>query len=143
MLFETLEFIDSIITHLNSGLSVFKSIELAAQENKSQISKFSKYFLKTISSGETALQATLVLKNTENKILFLILEMGMKGFPVLQTLEDFYKEVKFSNSIQIDNYQKSLPFKMMIPLLFFYFPAITLLFLGPFLMDFMNFSKTM
>lgn len=143
MLFETLTFIDSITSHLNAGLSVMKSVELSAKENKSQISNFSVYFLKSLNSGETAMQSTVGLKRTENKILFLILEMGIKGLPILQTLEEFYKEVKFSNAIEIENYQKSLPFKMMMPLLFFYFPAVSMLFLGPFIIDFMKFSQTM
>lgn len=143
MLFDTLIYIDSIISNLNSGLSVVKSIENASKENKSKISDFAKYFLKSILKGESANNLCLSLKKSENKILFIILEMGIKGLPILQVLEDFKKEVHFSNKIEIETYQRILPLKLILPLLFFYFPALILLFIGPFVLDFLKISQSM
>lgn len=143
MLFDTIIFIDSITSHLGSGKSVAKAIDMAASENKSKIARFAKYFLLTHQKGEKAINITQKISQPENKILFLILEMGLKGLPILQNLEDFQKEVKFSNAIAIENYQRTLPFKLMIPLLLCYFPALILLFIGPFVADFLTYSKGM
>ncbi len=143
MLFDTIVLIDGIISHLSSGKSVVKSIDLAAQEHKSKISEYAKFFLQAQVKGEKAIVLSAKLTIPENKILFVILEMGMKGLPILQLLEDFLKEVKFSNSIQIENFQRTLPFKLMVPLLLCYFPSLILLFIGPFIIDFLSYSSSM
>lgn len=143
MLFETLIFIDSLIINLNSGLSVIKAIENASKENNFKINEFAQLFLQNILKGHDPEILYRKLKKTENKILFIILNMGVRGLPILQILADFKKEVSFSNKIEIENYQKILPFKLLIPLLFFYFPALILLFIGPFVVDLMKTFETM
>lgn len=143
MLFETLIYIDSLTSHLSSGVSVLRAIEISAHEHKSKISDFSKYFLKAIQNGESAYNVCLKLKKTENRFLFLILEMGVKGMPILKMLEELHTEVRHSNDMEIEEFNKILPFKLMIPLIFCYFPAIMVLFIGPFVQDFLSFSKSM
>ena len=143
MLFNTIIFIDSVVSHLTSGKSVARAIESATLENRSEISIFANYYLQAYVKGESTQHLTSKISKPENKILFMILEQGLKGLPVLQTLEDFQKEVKFSNSIEIENFQRTLPFKLMIPLLFCYFPSLTLLFIGPFIVDFLKYSSVL
>lgn len=138
MLFDTLKFIDSLTSYMNTGCSVLKSIERSIQDHQTPISTFARHFLRSIQNGESATKACLPLKIPENKILFMILDMGIQGYPILQTLLDFQNEVVRSNDLQIESYHKTLPFKLFLPLVFCYFPALTILFLGPFLVDFLN-----
>lgn len=139
MLFDTIKFIDALTSHMSAGSSVLKSIEKSAEEQDSSISRFAIYFLRSIQNGGTATNICLPLKVSENKILFMILDMGIKGYPIQQTLLDFHKEVLKSNELEIEAYHKTLPFKLFLPLVFFYFPSIFVLFLGPFLADLMNY----
>ncbi len=139
MLFETLKFIDSLTSHMSMGRSVTRSIEMSIQDNQSQISKFADYFLRSVQHGESATKVCLKLIKSENKILFMILEMGIQGYPIQQTLVDFHNEVKISNSLEIETYHRTLPLKLFLPLVLFYFPALSILFLGPFVVDFLSF----
>ncbi len=136
MLFETLKFIDSINNSLNEGMSVKNSLQIAVEDQNSKLSRFGKNFLELLESGRPAETIVKSLNKPENKALFIILGLGIKGRPVMEVLENFYLEVKASNELLIQNYHRKLPFKMLIPLMLFYFPALFLLFLGPFLSNF-------
>ncbi len=124
---------------MSAGSSVLRSIEKTTQEQSSQISRFAIYFLRSIQNGGSATNICMPLKIPENKILFMILEMGIKGYPIQQTLLDFHDEVVKSNDFEIESYHKTLPFKLFLPLVLFYFPSISILFLGPFMADLMNY----
>lgn len=139
MLFDTLVFIDSVVSNLNCGLSVSKSIEKSSSTESSEIAKFSKQFLFGFEKGDNSFDLTLKLQKPEHITMFLVFQMGIKGLPIVKMLEDLRKEVLFSNDVEIEHFQKILPFKLMVPLLLFYFPALFLLFIGPFIADFLNF----
>ena len=66
-------------------------------------------------------------------ILSEILESGLHGGSILQHLEDLFAEVHQLNEEKCQNYLEQLPFRLMLPLVLFFFPGILLLLFGPLL----------
>ncbi len=65
--------------------------------------------------------------------LLRIFERGLQGESVLITLSAMDEEVQEQGIIEIETFLGQLPFRMLLPLLFFLFPAFLLLLLGPLL----------
>lgn len=64
-----------------------------------------------------------------------LIERGCAGQPVLEALEVLETEVQLAAEAELDEHLASLPFKILIPLLIFQFPAYLLLLLGPMLRE--------
>jgi hypothetical protein len=64
-----------------------------------------------------------------------LIERGCAGQPVLESLEALEAEVQLASEAELDEHLASLPFKVLIPLLLFQFPAYLLLLLGPMLRE--------
>lgn len=60
---------------------------------------------------------------------------GIAGQPVLEPLESLEAEVALAAEAELDDHLATLPFKVLIPLLLFQFPAYLLLLLGPMLRE--------
>lgn len=65
--------------------------------------------------------------------LFDLLHLHMNGASILEPLESLEQEMNRAARMQMDAHLAQLPFKMLIPLLFFQFPSLLLLILGPML----------
>jgi hypothetical protein len=64
-----------------------------------------------------------------------VLERGLAGQPTLDVLCALEDEVEKAAQRELDLHLASLPFKVLIPLLLFLFPAFLILLLGPLLRD--------
>lgn len=64
-----------------------------------------------------------------------LISRGCSGQPVLEALEALESEVTLAAEAELDDHLASLPFKVLIPLLLFQFPAYLLLLLGPMLRE--------
>lgn len=69
------------------------------------------------------------------KAFWNLVERGCAGQPVLESLDELEKEVLLAAEMELDEHLASLPFKVLIPLLLFQFPAYLLLLLGPMLRE--------
>jgi hypothetical protein len=74
------------------------------------------------------------IQNPVRRNLILLLEKGLLGEPILQNLTTFAEEVQEQSFAEIELFLAQLPFRMLLPLLFFLFPAFLLLLLGPLLL---------
>lgn len=73
---------------------------------------------------------------TYSQRLFLeLVERGCAGQPTLEALRGLEDEVEKAAQAELDAHLASLPFKVLIPLLIFQFPAYLVLLLGPVLRD--------
>lgn len=70
------------------------------------------------------------------KYLFDILEMGLNGQAILETLKIYEKELIQSCEDEIQRHIAHLPLILMIPLMGLIFPALMLLLVGPLLSTF-------
>lgn len=64
-----------------------------------------------------------------------LISRGCSGQPVLESLESLEAEVALAAEAELDDHLSTLPFKVLIPLLLFQFPAYLLLLLGPMLRE--------
>ena len=63
------------------------------------------------------------------------IERGLSGQPTREHLQALEFEVERAANAELEAHISALPFKVLIPLLLFYFPAFLLLLLGPLLRD--------
>ena len=70
--------------------------------------------------------------------LLTLLENGISGKPILKPLRSFESELVEACKLEIESDLTALPFKILIPLLLFQFPAFLLLLLGPLFIQFMK-----
>ena len=74
-------------------------------------------------------------KKVYRKSLLAIFDRGLKGEPILQTLQEFQEELKEISLQNLDQQIQKLPFLTLIPLFLFQVPAFLLLLLAPLLLD--------
>ena len=71
------------------------------------------------------------------KALVTLLRMSLNGAPVLDALAELEEEMSEELHRQITAHLESLPFKLLIPLMLFFFPAFVVLLFGPLLNHFL------
>ncbi len=76
--------------------------------------------------------------NVYRKQLLEVLEKGLEGYPILSVLEGLEEEIVGRSLDEVDEFAAKLPLKMLMPLLFFQFPAFMMLILGPILKQFLE-----
>lgn len=76
------------------------------------------------------------LESPYRSALWELVERGCDGQPVLQPLQSLEQEVEAAAQAELELHIATLPFKVLIPLLFFQFPAHLILLLGPMLREF-------
>ncbi len=74
--------------------------------------------------------------NPSRKYLLEILEMGLKGQSILETLKTYEVEMIISCEEEIQSHLAKLPLLLMFPLMGLVFPALMLLLIGPLLKTF-------
>lgn len=69
------------------------------------------------------------------RALWDLIERGCAGQPVLEPLTALEEEIEAAALAELDAHVSSLPFKVLLPLLFLQFPAHLILLLGPMLRE--------
>ena len=72
-----------------------------------------------------------VVRGVYRRTLWDLIERGLAGEPILNALAALEDEVDRAARAELDLHLAALPFKLLIPLLMFQFPAYLLLLLGP------------
>ena len=72
------------------------------------------------------------------KMLIETLTRGLNGDEILQSLDILETEMLEFSQLELDKQLKTLPLKIMIPLLFLQLPAFLLLLFGPFFIKMLN-----
>lgn len=70
-------------------------------------------------------------------VILQVLERGLNGEPIQQTLHSLEEDLLESNQADLDQYASSLAFKALFPLILFLIPAFFLLLVGPIIKDIM------
>jgi hypothetical protein len=90
---------------------------------------------------EQGLDTNLVLGGIESAyriVLLQILERGLRGESILQTLGRLEEEIIAACDDEIAQNIAKLPFMLLVPLLLFQFPAFLMLLFGPLLQNFFH-----
>lgn len=142
----TLIFLWEVKRSLEKGHSIHSGIERYIQRNRPDKFSFtveswwsiqlnitaSQLNRQQVFSNENPLEPTVDLSMTR-KYLFDILELGLKGQSILETLKAYEKELIQSCEDEIQSHIARLPIILMIPLMGLIFPALMILLIGPLL----------
>ena len=134
----TLLLIWDVKRSLEKGTSVAKGIRFFIDRQlKDKFSDFVfKWFNQIQTTKESANEGTnrsldISFLPATRRHLLLLLEMGLKGNAVLDSLKAYELEVLISCEDEIYNHTAKLPLLLMIPLMGLIFPALMLLLIGP------------
>lgn len=84
--------------------------------------------------GESEI-AESTLPGHRSRALWELLERGLLGEPILEPLQHLENDIEAAATADLETHIATLPFKALIPLLFFQFPAFVILLIGPLLRD--------
>lgn len=131
----SLSFIKNLRIHLEQGLTVNAS--LMTTINKEETS-FSQQILFWKAQYDQRTQPTADFKSVYQQSFVEILIMGLEGAPIHQSLCLLEVEMEEEFERQWKAYLQTLPVKLSLPLLFFFFPAYIILLFGPLITQFLQ-----
>ncbi len=123
---------------LEKGVSIHSGVENYILKNRSSKFAFQVeiwWLAQKNRSDSQYLEARKLKEKTTmtRKYLFEILELGIKGQSILETLKTYEKELIQNCEDEIQTHIARLPLILMIPLMGLVFPALMILLLGPLL----------
>jgi pilus assembly protein TadC len=99
-----------------------------------------KAWLQLLERGCLTAELLQKISSPARRHLLTLLERGLRGEPVLAALEALDDEIQEQSLAEIESFLGTLPFRMLLPLLFFLFPAFLVLLIGPLLMRVVGFA---
>lgn len=130
----SISFVSTIKTNIAQGMSVSSALESSIQREDSDFAKQMLFWKATRERGKVYRP----FKSHFQQSFLEIINSGLDGAPIYehlclleaQMIQEFERQWKL--------YLESLPFKLSIPLLLFFFPAYIVLLFGPLIMQFLN-----
>lgn len=132
------EFIDNLIAAIKGGEAIRSHIKRTIGDNSSPFCEILQEWFKEFESSKNLNLIYDKLHYPENINLLMLLEYGMEGHPILQSLEKLKDEALMLEQSRMEHQLQALPYKMLVPLFIFFFPALMWSFLGPFLKELKN-----
>lgn len=123
-------FILELIYELESGGVVRSAVKKYLETHNNSFCLFLKQWLNKQQLGESAWQLPPTMSSYQ-KAIWDLLELSQQGASLMVPLYELEKELRFVCEEQLEQHLSLLPYKLMIPLLFFQFPALLLLLIGP------------
>lgn len=120
---------------MENGNSVRESIKAVTGQTPNEFGDELKSWLQIRQSGENRPISPLSFQSPQRRALVSLLERGLQGQPILESLKALEEEVLRAALSELDGHIARLPFLSMIPLFLFQFPAYLLLLLGPLMSD--------
>lgn len=124
-------------TALENGSSVRTGVLSFIQNSQSSFSEIVSIWLLKLDQRQDPSDLYSTLHPCRRSLLTL-LEKGLLGNAILPHLMDFEKEVIRSCEAELEEHIQKLPLKLMLPVLFFMFPAYLILLIGPILLALLN-----
>ena len=123
---------------LKSGRSVRVGIESYVGSTKNDWSTFLKAWLPQFERGEEICEIEGRLNSSHRRVFLSLVKAGLRGQSVAKELSELKSEALASTEREIEHFIRTLPFKLLVPLLFFMFPAFMMLLMGPILENLME-----
>lgn len=102
-----------------------------SQKNDKEFKTQVQNWLLCIEQGKNPDVAYSSIKNVTRKSLLQILQKGIEGHSIYPILQQIELEITEQCETELEEHVIKLPFKLMIPLLLFQFPALLILLFGP------------
>ncbi len=128
-----LYFVIELQNSLENGENLNRALKKYTLKHQNEFSIWIKVWLFNKKNGISNTNHENLLKNPHKKAVVYILERGIEGLSILSTLKSIQIEVEEELELEINKHISSLPFKLLIPIFIFQFPAYMVLLLGPIL----------
>lgn len=130
-------------------LRALREVKWLMNSGKSMNEAFQIYLERTNDDLASRLRKLWILKNQSarpnplseklptyfQRAFWQLIERGCRGEPTIEALNALESEVERAAQAELDEHIAVLPLKMLLPLLFFQFPAYLILLLGPLLRE--------
>lgn len=137
-----LELLIEVKRNIEKGHSTRQGVLLYLKKSRSEFATDVSRWFTWVQQGQKIDSSTarqrLNCTSTSRIALFELLERGLRGESIYQQLQMLETEIKEACHDEQARYLARLPFLMLIPLLFFMFPAYLLLLFGPLLSQFLK-----
>lgn len=130
----SISFLKRIIMEMESGFSVSSAVKKALLLESTEFANAVEIWWMQIRAGH---EPEVELKTHNQKYFLELLKAGVDGSPILDSLQQLESEMEQEFERQWKLYLESLPFKLSLPLLFFFFPSYVILLFGPLLTQFL------
>jgi len=122
---------------MNSGKSMNEAFPLYLDRTNDDLASRLRqlWILKNQSVRPHLLSSNELLPTHFQRAFWQLVERGTRGEPTLEALNALETEVEKAAQAELDEHLAVLPFKVLLPLLLFQFPAYLLLLLGPLLRE--------
>lgn len=131
-------FLACCVEELEAGTSLNRFVEKYAQKRSSGVLQLVQLWQVNAKRGTLIHFYRKKQPHYHDKMMLKLFERSAQGHQILSALKELLNSVHEEIHHQIDNYVTQLPYKLMIPLLLFQFPALMVLFIGPLLMELMK-----
>ena len=121
---------------LRRSLEIGESPRLALRsfaEERGEFPDFCRRWMEHRDRGADHLRLLNELPSASRRNLLTVTDRALSGHPVLPALRELQAEIEDLCRDEIERHLTRLPFQMLVPLLFFLFPAIMILILAPLL----------
>lgn len=130
----SISFIKNFRQGLESGQSVARSLEAGLSKESNPFTAKLHHWYACHRAGQNVPHR---MKTDYQVLLLEILVQGLEGCPVHEAIEALERDMEVEFERQWKFYLESLPAKLSLPLLFFFFPAYLILMFGPLLSKFL------
>ena len=126
------QFILDLLYELESGGTARSAVKKYTLHFQNDFCLMLKHWLRLQEFGELVI-AEPTFKSSYQKAIWDLLMLSQQGVSLVAPVKELEKELRFVCEEQLEQHLATLPYKLMIPLLFLQFPALMVILLGPLL----------
>lgn len=119
---------------MHSGKSIKESMEAYLRSSNDELSERLRELWALKQNGRDLKRADYLKTHYQNAF-WEVIERALAGQPVTDALKSLEEEILIAAQSELDKHVLTLPFKALVPLLFFQFPAFLVVLLGPLLRE--------
>ena len=126
------QFTLDLLYELESGGTARSAVKKYTTHFQNEFCLILKHWLRVQEFGELVIKEP-IFKSSYQKAIWNLLMLSQQGVSLIVPLRELELELRFVCEEQLEQHLATLPYKLMIPLLFLQFPALMVILLGPLL----------
>lgn len=126
------QFTLDLLYELESGGTVRSAVKKYTTHFQNEFCLMLRHWLRLQEFGELVI-AEPTFKSSYQKAIWDLLMLSQQGVSLIVPVRELELELRFVCEEQLEQHLATLPYKLMIPLLFLQFPALMVILLGPLL----------
>lgn len=126
------QFTLDLLYELESGGTARSAVKKYTTHFQNEFCLLLRHWLRVQEFGELVI-AEPIFKSSYQKAIWDLLVLSQQGVSLIIPVRELELELRFVCEEQLEQHLATLPYKLMIPLLFLQFPALMVILLGPLL----------